>query len=109
MALQDELVFEYFKILLAKSKKSKSSSENAPEESEQINTEKTGSTSKNQSATKAAVEEVERALYAAIQEQSDNPTDSQPPAEDNPSSVPISTMKGRKDIPISMISSHLVL
>lgn len=103
MALQDEVVFEYFKILLSKSKKSKTAtSENPAEEVEQPPAEKSAVGNKNSAVAKAIVEEVERALFAAIQEQTETNQ------EDGALALPSSGLSGEGTIIPSEHISELI-
>lgn len=103
MALQDEVVFEYFKILLSKSKKSKTAtSENPAEEVEQPPAEKSAVGNKNSTVAKAIVEEVERALFAAIQEQTETNQ------EDGALALPSSGLSGEGTIIPSEHISELI-
>jgi hypothetical protein len=95
LALQDEIVFDFFRLLLSKAKKSKSSAVNNDENSDKLAPASTVNQAPlTASVSKASIEEVEKALLAAIQENNNNSIDGSEGGLDQDESQAVASVNG---------------
>jgi hypothetical protein len=95
LALQDEIVFDFFRLLLSKAKKSKSSAVNNDENSDKPAPASTVNQAPlTASVSKASIEEVEKALLAAIQENNNNSIDGSEGGLDQDESQAVASVNG---------------